>query len=539
MKKTLALLLALMMLLGVAAACAETTPKVNKFGWEIPDETIKFSVYIGSDNPDTLAKHTPAMHDYLLENFNVDITLITYENDATERESMMRAGNEYPDVVLTSIANAVPWIEQGRAADLTDYVTAEKTPNLVKRYGQYLQRLYNDEGRLYTLARSWGMSKWADYAPQVRYDWYLEAGEPDVSTPEAYYEAVKAMLANHPTNKNGEKTYAFGGYVDSSYSVIRTWLSMWGVKQFWAIDEENNMKYWAFTDEAIEMVKFLNQVSRDGLLDPDIFTMKSTEFGDRVTNERYAAFVGNWWICGTYGHEKWNGIYGADYNENMRYFHVNVAAPGKTATYNFKNTNGSRCIITDHAKDIEGILKWMDFENTDLGTRLVGYGLPDQEGSVWNVHEDGTWEYRPEKVQQITTDTSTFDWDAVENLGGQCTFVMSSGVEPLEDGTYFWFDQSCVDKWKVVKDKLLADTFYDSGAFSIITLPVDSMLPSIKTSCEEAAMTAVANAIYAASEEEAVKIMENCRQELVDYGIDELTEYYQTQYKANLEKWGK
>ena len=65
------------------------------------------------------------------------------------------------------------------------------------------------------------------------------------------------------------------------------------------------------------------------------------------------------------------------------------------------------------------------------------------------------------------------------------------------------------------------------------------MLPSIKTSCEEAAMTAVANAIYAASEEEAVKIMENCRQELVDYGIDELTEYYQTQYKANLEKWGK
>ena len=170
MKKTLALLLALMMLLSVAAACAETAPKVNKFGWEIPDETIKFSVYIGSDNPDTLAKHTPAMHDYLLENFNVDITLITYENDATERESMMRAGNEYPDVVLTSIANAVPWIEQGRAADLTDYVTAEKTPNLVKCYGQYLQRLYNDEGRLYTLARSWGMSKWADYAPQVRYD---------------------------------------------------------------------------------------------------------------------------------------------------------------------------------------------------------------------------------------------------------------------------------------------------------------------------------------------------------------------------------
>ncbi len=538
MKRTLALILALTLALCLVPAFGEESAKVNMYGWEIPEETITFTTYAGSDNPDTVAKNAAIMHDYLLENFNVDITLQVYDNDATERLGMMAAANDYPDVVLCSIANAAPWIEQGRAVELTDLVNAENTPNIIERYGKYLPRLYDDEGKLWCLANSWGMSQWADYAPQVRYDWYVEIGEPDVSTPEAYYDVVKQMIANHPENANGEKTYAFGGYKDSSYSVMRTWLSMWGIKKFWSYDEENNMTYWPFTDEAMEMVKFLNQVNRDGLLDPDIFSMTSQEFGDRVTNERYAAFVGNWWICGTYGHEKWNGIFGDKYTENMRYYHVNVAPEGITATYNFKNTNGSRCIITDHAADVQGILKWFDFENTDKGTRLVGYGLPNEDGSVWTVNEDGSWEYKPDKVAQITTDTSTFDWEAMELLGGQALYVMSAGVEPLSDGTYYWYDQSNVDKWKTIKDTLLRPTFYDSGAFDLIVLPTDSMLPAIKTSCEDIAMTALANAIYASTEEEAIAIMEQCREELTDSGIDELTDYYTEQYKATAEKWG-
>lgn len=512
---------------------------LEMWGWEVPEETISFTVYLGSSNPDEVAEDWELMHDYLLENFNVDMELLVYDNDATERLNLMLASNDYPDVIICSAANAEQWLEQGRAVDLTDLVNSENTPNLVERYGSYLNRLYDEDGKLYTLAKSWGMSGWVDYAPQLRYDWYQEIGAPDVSTPEAYYEALKEMIANHPTNENGEKVYAFGGYSDSSNTVMRTWLSMWGIKKFWSYDEENNMTYWPFTDEALEMVKFLNQVNQDGLLDPDIFTMTSEEFGSRVTNERYAGFVGNWWICGTYGHEKWYSIDGDNYDVNKRYYHVNVAAEGTTATYNAKGTNGSRVIITDHATDVEGILKWFDFENTDLGTRLVGYGLPNEEGSVWNVYEDGTWEYKEDKVNQIINDTATFDWYAVELLGGQALSVVTAGTGPLADGTYYWFDQSNVDNWKVQMNANLQGTFYDSGAFDRITLPTDSLLPTYKTTCEDIAFTALANAIYASSEEEAMKIMEQCREDLLASGIEELTEYYTENYKKTVEAWGE
>lgn len=539
MKRTLALILALALVLGCVSFAAAETPKANKFGWVIPEKTIKFTVYTGSDIPDEVAKYTAKLHDYLLANFNVDLTVLVYENDATERLNLMLAGNDYPDVIVTSIANSTQWLEQGRAVDLTDYIASGDYPNLVARYGDYLKRFYSDDGHIYQLGNSWGMSQWADYAPQVRYDWYLEAGSPDVSTPEKYYDALKAMIALHPTNSVGEKTYALGGYKDSSYSVMRTWLSMYGIKKFWKYDENNNMTYWPFTDEAISMVKFLNQVNRDGLLDPDIFSMASKDFGDRVTNERYAGFIGTWWICGTYGHEKWIASMGDAYQENMRFFHVNVAPEGVTPVYNAKNTNGSRVIITDHATDVAGILKWFDFENTDLGTRLVGYGLPNEAGSVWNVNDDGSWEWIESQRELITTDTAKFDWEAMRLEGGQAYALVSAGVEPLADGTYFWYDQSNVDKWKVQKDNLLKGTFYDSAAFDAILLPGDTMLPSIKTSCEDLAFTALANAIYAPTEEEAVQTIIDVREALTAAGIDELTEFYQTQYKATMEKWSK
>ena len=72
MKRTLALVLTVLMLLCLVPAMAEGTEgKVNMFGWEIPDETIKFTAYMGNDNPDTVAKYAAQMHDYLVDNFNV------------------------------------------------------------------------------------------------------------------------------------------------------------------------------------------------------------------------------------------------------------------------------------------------------------------------------------------------------------------------------------------------------------------------------------------------------------------------------------
>ena len=159
MKKLVSLLMAIAMVMGCAAGLADSAAgTTNRFGWEVPAETIKFTAYMGSDNPDTEAEKWAAMHDYLVENFNVDINLLVYDNDATERLNLMLSANDYPEVVLASINNSTQWIEQGRAVDLAPYIESDTCKDLVERYGKYLDRLYDDDGHVYALANSWGMT---------------------------------------------------------------------------------------------------------------------------------------------------------------------------------------------------------------------------------------------------------------------------------------------------------------------------------------------------------------------------------------------
>lgn len=517
------------------------TGKVNAWGWEIPEKTIEINYYAGQDSPDTVKENSEKMADYILENFNVKLNKIVYDTDVTEKLNLMLSSGDYPECIVgISRTEAQKWIDMGKALDLTDYI--DDCPNLKARYGDYLKRYYNEDGRIYQLASNWGISRWADYAAQIRWDYYQEIGAPEIDTPEKYYDALKKIIEKHPTNDKGEKTYAMGFYKSSSALVstlVNNWGGMFGLKSGWKIDDENNFTYWPETEEGLKMVKFYNQIYRDGLLDPDSFSMNSEQWGEYCANERYVGFVGTWWITGTYGHEKWITLKGDKYNENMRFVHVNVKDPDiGTATYNPKDGMGTAVILTDKCKNPEDYMKWFDFENTELGTRLVGYGLPNEEASVWNFDEStGKWSWNETNKKKIETDTATFDWDGVEKLGGQANFLMTAGAEPLSDGTYYWFDQSAPDKWKKMKDENMKDTIYDFSAFKAITIPQDDILADIKQKVDDLSSTGIVKAVCSKSEAECEAVIKELCEQLKQANIEKLEQYYSEQYKKNINAW--
>ena len=66
-------------------------------------------------------------------------------------------------------------------------------------------------------------------------------------------------------------------------------------------------------------------------------------------------------------------------------------------------------------------MRWFDFENSDLGTKLLGYGVPNQPDSIWDFNEEtGEATFRADKVEQITSATPTFDFEPYMKLGGEC-----------------------------------------------------------------------------------------------------------------------
>lgn len=558
MKKALAISLALLTACTVLSGCGGQTVagsvppasaasaanpnagKKNLYGWTVPDKTINIEFYAGQESPDDCKRYSAKMEEYLLKNFNVKLKKTVYDEDMTERLNLMLSSGDYPECIIgMNWLDAQKWVDQEKALDLSEYVKSD-APDLQSRMGNYLKRYYNGDGKLYWLAQDWGMGDWADYAPQIRYDWYKEAGSPDVSTPEAFYKVIKEIAAKHPQNQKGEKTYALGMWKitdTTAESFINTFGGMWGLKHGWKIDSNNNVKEWINTDEGLKMAEYVNQIYRDGMMDPDSFTMTRDEWGAKVSDQRYSGFVGSWWPTGTYGHEVWiNKV--KDYKEDMRYVHFNVTAPGvEQSTFNAKNAMGNAVILTDKCKNPGDYVKWFDFENTALGTKLMCWGIPNEADSIWTLDQSGKWSYKADKVKQITTDTATFNWEGNQKLGGQCEDMMTAGESNMQDGSNIWFDQSNKDKWKLLKDKNLKGSIYDFTAMLSITIPTDDTITSVNQQVTDIVVDAWAKAVTAKSKAECDGVIQQARTAAASAGIGQVETYYSEQYQANVKKF--
>ena len=89
-------------------------------------------------------------------------------------------------------------------------------------------------------------------------------------------------------------------------------------------------------------------------------------------------------------------------------------------------------IITDKAteEEIQGIVKYLNWEASELGTFIMGFGAPREE-NVWKIDDDGTWLFDDEIMNVDTKDTTSVSYthldkaDARSNYGYSCGYRSS------------------------------------------------------------------------------------------------------------------
>ena len=325
-KRFLALLLAVSMCIALVPAMAENaTPTVaEKFGWEVPETTLNISIFLNSDNFSTGEEQKVGlanMQAYLLENFNVNYTYITSDSVANEDLNLMLASGTYPDIIVgASTTNRQRFMEQGRIAEITAYMNEETSPNLMKRLGSMVGLYADSEGRYYFLPRSFSnLMDLPDYSAHIRYDEYLEIGEPAINTPEDYYNAIMAVYNAHPTTDSGEARYSLGLYDQGMPEDLGGY---WGLQKGWKVnDADNTLTYWTETDEGKAMARFFNNWWRTGTMDPDSFINTWNDLRTKISQKRVVGMIGGWWIGYNAGHEVWS-LTDENWTENMRYIQV-------------------------------------------------------------------------------------------------------------------------------------------------------------------------------------------------------------------------
>lgn len=470
----------------------------------------------------------------------------------------MLADNSYPSVITNMPDDmAEKFIAQGKAVDLTDYL--DDMPNLTRRMGDYINMLKDDEGHIYKLSTLWGENpNVAGLDFGVRWDYYLELGEEKMyETPQEYIEVMKKILANHPTNDAGQTTYAFTSD-NQGKSFLNAMLGAYGFVNGYKLDEETGeFTHWLNTDEGLEIAKLVNQMYREGLIDPDYQSVDYETYISKLANGQVLGNFGTWWYAWVGGHQTWAVQEGDDYDKNKRFANVSVHGEGMsmedTSLLTSNYVGSYRMIITDKAteEEIQGIVKYLNWEASELGTFIMGFGAPREE-NVWKIDDDGTWLFDDEIMNVDTKDTT---YHTVKNHYACEYWVAICGQWLKSDGRSV-FDKidprvdrvSIYDYWPVNEDGSFADeginicwgnytapakdtTMYQT------TFNSRDTIATIKQMVDDTITSSWAEIINSASEEDCIAAFEAARDNCNAMGLEELTDYYENSYKANVEKY--
>lgn len=524
---------------------AEAGPKVNEFGWEVPEKTMEVTFYGAQMSQTDFDKFGPEIDEFLLEKFNLKITRINYDSDRDERLNLMLATNEYPEILDCIKEDQMrKWASLGKLIDLAPLVD-QYGPNIKENMEEDLYKRFTDEdGKVYGLPDGYGILGVLGFGAQVRLDWYKEIGSPAFSTPDEYYEVLKQMVAKHPANENGEKVYALSDYI-GGYGYTRPYTRLsgyWGLKWDWKENPDGTLTYWLNTDEGLEYTKWLNKVYREGMLDPDSFIMKYEDWAARMANHRVAGSLVRVWECMSAGNETWMKTLGDKWTDDMRFVPYIMKDPeAENAYLNGLSPMGwGLTVITDACKQPEAIMKLFDYMNTPMGTRVFGWGVPNMENSAWNFEGPGIddWSFN-EPVKQAVID-QTFDYDKLTALG-YWKYQMVMPDKPFADGTTYGYD-SCpeikaANKWLSFKDETLKSTIWDRSPMNAIKWPADEPATTIKTQITDICDAGFAAAVMSKTEQECVENFNKMKERANKADLAKYEEYFSTQYKKNVDSW--
>jgi ABC-type glycerol-3-phosphate transport system substrate-binding protein len=514
----------------------------NKYGWEVPRQTIKFSVFNawGNDAPtEAVANGRILWKQFLKNQFNVDLDFQTVTGSGDEALNLAMASGTYADVIR-GITHTYTrrFVEQNRAVDLTPYLDT-LIPNVKRHIGDQLS-MYLINGKFYGIPHGMGgLYELPDYSAHIRYDEWLEIGSPAIKTPDDYYKAINAILAKHPANPNGERRYAMS--FSESYRNPEDFAGYWGLRLGYDISPDNQWTYFAFTDQGKKMTRWFNQFYRDGTLDPDAFINKYEDWKAKFSAERLVGAMGGWWIGYNAGHEVWQ-VLDPSTPDNKRTIQIGFKDPAVSTAYiTPKNMVPDReVIITNKAKNAQDILKFVNFTASELGQALIGWGFPGAYPAgntgktihFWDLDNNGRWAVDPIARQQEISET----WDYSNEGYWTASEIMTLFLDYSRwaDGVHcvwmnqMWYDQN---KWKKIMMENMAGTIYD--ATSYILRDKNGEAVNLETAIKDAREQYWPACVQAKTDAEFETAWKNLQNALEAAGIRRYEQIRAANYRAN------
>lgn len=462
MKKMLALVLAVLMLLTLAACAkapassAPTASKTesqteskeektyyNKTGMPICDDVITISC-TGQESYGPWSESMGLA--FLEETTGIQLDCQSYNRETWETQfTLMMSNNSLPDVIFAGFldrANVNQWGEQGLFVNMLDY--AELMPNMMAyRERETAAAAYETapDGGVYgiTAVRTTDRSCIND-PTFINLKWLKAVNKEVPTTADELLDvlrAFKAQDANGNGDPNDEIPISFNDASGFRLNwILRAGFGIYSTNTVFLPQADSNGKiYLADTSDAYkDYLKLLRTMFAEELLDNTCFMQTEDEFMQKTKSDR----VGLW--------TSWNGIKGSTGRTDAEIWTDYALYAGFTTEYTdeiifplyIKAAEGARTLINAKSKYVEA------------ACRLIDWGLYSTEGSTqWNYGKEGvTFEWiddgrgnqveNSDKFADLKTYTSVEMWRQTKvmlplNAGGCVPSITDEIINKMTD----------------------------------------------------------------------------------------------------------
>ncbi|MCT1402737.1 extracellular solute-binding protein [Paenibacillus sp. p3-SID867] len=387
------LLLTCMLSLSLAVGCsskgsggtAQSDPSsegksaINETGFPIVDDKMTVTGFAGKFFANADWNNIRLWQEYeKMTNIQVQWDTVHKDNLA-EKRNLLLAGGDYPEMFYASAfprTDLLKYGKQGAFIPLNDLID-QHAPNfkaLMEKYPVIEKGITMPDGNIYGLPTIYDPEfRSVLYGtPWVKSEWLTKLGLQEPQTLDEFYDMLKAFKEKDP-NGNGQKDeYAWGGvgtagivnYLRGSFGLNYHGTSNINVDT----DPASGKVRFIPTDPRYkELLQFVNKLYKDGLLEQDIMSVKSTEV-DAKGVEGLLGVVDNVDPVAIYNQEGYVGLPVLKGPHGDQMFSATGSPLGNIGMF----------VLTDKAKNPAALIRWMDYFYSDEGIRMFFMGWKDE-----------------------------------------------------------------------------------------------------------------------------------------------------------------
>ena len=324
-------------------------------------------------------------------NIEVDWETVQIEGLA-EKKNLKLAAGDYPEVFFASAfskTDLLKYGQQGVFVPLNDYID-EYAPNfkkILEEYPSVKQGVTMADGNIYGFPTFYdpNFESLRAGTPWINEEWLKKLGLKEPETTDELYEVLKAFKEQDP-NGNGQADE-------------QGWGSGYGIAQFvsylrgtYGLNKQGSMnlnldfkegteefRFIPASDEYKELLKYLNKLYTEGLINKDVFTTEPHVFAAEASKGNYGML---------------SEVDPAELYKLDGYVGVPVLeGPTGERAYNTVSNglgNLGMFVVTDKAKNPEAMVRWMDYFYGEEGSKMFFMGFEDV---TYEEDENGNFKY--------------------------------------------------------------------------------------------------------------------------------------------------